>query len=160
MATTAIYPGTFDPLTYGHVDLITRAAKIFDRTVVAVAQSSNKTPIFSLAKRVSLAEAVLSSQLNIEVCGFDDLLVTFARRKNAQFILRGLRVVTDFDYELPLNWINKKLAPELETLFLIPAEEYAYISSSLVKEIAKLGGNVSNFVPSLITTALNEYYQK
>jgi len=151
----AIYPGTFDPITNGHTDLIQRAAKLFDKVIVAVAASSGKRPRFSLQERVDLANQVLASVKKIEIIEFDILLVDFTRQCEADVILRGLRAVSDFEYEFQLAGMNRRLAPEVETMFLTPAEQFAYISSSLVKEIAALGGNVSEFVHPLVVEALN-----
>ena len=151
----AIYPGTFDPITNGHTDLIQRAAKLFDKVIVAVAASSGKRPRFSLQERVDLANQVLASVKKIEIIEFDTLLVDFTRQCKADVILRGLRAVSDFEYEFQLAGMNRRLAPEVETMFLTPAEKFAYISSSLVKEIAALGGNVSEFVHPLVVEALN-----
>ncbi|MCW8905500.1 MULTISPECIES: pantetheine-phosphate adenylyltransferase [Sedimenticola] len=151
----AIYPGTFDPITNGHTDLIQRAAKLFDKVIVAVAASSGKRPRFSLQERVDLANQVLASVKKIEIIEFDTLLVDFTRQCKADVILRGLRAVSDFEYEFQLAGMNRRLAPEVETMFLTPAEQFAYISSSLVKEIAALGGNVSEFVHPLVVEALN-----
>jgi len=151
----AIYPGTFDPITNGHTDLIQRAAKLFDKVIVAVAASSGKGPRFSLQERVDLANQVLASVKKIEIIEFDTLLVDFTRQCQADVILRGLRAVSDFEYEFQLAGMNRRLAPEVETMFLTPAEQFAYISSSLVKEIAALGGNVSEFVHPLVVEALN-----
>ncbi len=156
MTTTAIYPGTFDPITNGHTDLIQRASKLFDKVIVAVAEHSGKQPAFSLQERIDLANTVLTNVDKIEVCGFDTLLVDFARQKNAQIILRGLRAVSDFEYEFQLTGMNRKMAPEIETLFLMPAEQYTYISSSLVKELARLGGDVSSFVHEKVFSALKD----
>ena len=151
---TVIYPGTFDPLTNGHIDLVERAAQLFGQVVVAIAYSEKKTPLFSLEERIALCEASLSHLDNIEVCGFNNLLTDFAKSKNARCVLRGLRAVSDFEYEFQLAGMNRRLAPEVETLFLTPAEQYAYISSSLVREIAALGGDVSEFVHPLVRGAL------
>ncbi len=156
MTKTAIYPGTFDPITHGHTDLIQRASKLFDKVIVAVAAHSGKNPAFSLEKRIQLAKTVLDGIDGVEVCGFDILLANFAQQKNAQVILRGLRAISDFEYEFQLTGMNRKLAPELETMFLMPAEQYTYISSSLVKEVARLSGDVSGFVHEAVFTALKD----
>ena len=146
MKITAIYPGTFDPITNGHVDLVQRACHLFDHVVVAIAAGSAKAPVFSLDERVALAREVLTDCDNMEVCGFDSLLVDFMQEKGARVIIRGLRAVSDFEYEFQLASMNRKLAPEVETVFLTPAEQFSFISSSLVREIARLGGDVSDFV--------------
>ncbi len=151
---TAIYPGTFDPITNGHSDLIERASRLFDRVIVAVAANPKKTPMFDLVERVALAKKALDGLENVHVEGFDSLLVDYVRRQDAQVILRGLRAVSDFEYEFQLAGMNRRLAPEVETLFLTPAEQYAYISSSLVKEVAGLGGDVTPFVDSAVEAAL------
>ena len=154
MTKTAIYPGTFDPITNGHLDLIQRASKLFDKVIVAIAANSGKQPAFSLQERIDLANTVLIDIDGVEVVGFDILLVEFAKQQNAQVILRGLRAVSDFEYEFQLTGMNRKMAPEIETLFLTPAEQYTYISSSLVKEVARLNGDVSEFVPEAVFKAL------
>jgi pantetheine-phosphate adenylyltransferase len=152
----AIYPGTFDPITNGHIDLVQRAAKMFDTVIVAIASSSKKSPKFSLEKRVELAEQVLADCPNVAVQGFDILLVEFARQQKATVLIRGLRAVSDFEYEFQLASMNRHLAPELESVFLMPADEYSFISSSLVKEVAALGGDISNFVHPAVFKALNK----
>ena len=154
MPNIAIYPGTFDPITHGHTDLIQRASRLFDRVIVAVAAKPGKSPLFNLDERLALAKTALAGQDNVEVCGFEGLLVEFARQKEAKAILRGLRAVSDFDYEFQLAGMNRKLASDIETLFLTPAEQYANISSSLVREIAALGGDVSPFVHKKIVAEL------
>ncbi len=154
MNITAIYPGTFDPITNGHSDLVARAARLFDQVIVAVAANPAKTPEFSLDERVRLARSVLGGISNVEVCGFDTLLADFAQARGARVILRGLRAVSDFEHEFQLAGMNRRLAPEIETLFLTPAEQYTYISSSLVREIARFGGDVSAFVPEIVQAAL------
>lgn len=159
MHTTAIYPGTFDPITNGHTDLVERAAKIFPRVIVAVASNLDKRPLFSLEQRVELARDVLKHVPNVEVCGFSILLAHFALEKGAQIILRGLRAVSDFEFEFQLANMNRQIAPMLETVFLTPAEAYSFISSSLVKEIAKLKGEVSRFVAPVVDSALKKRYQ-
>jgi pantetheine-phosphate adenylyltransferase len=151
---TAIYPGTFDPITNGHSDLISRAAALFDKVIVAVATSAGKGPRFSLEQRVDLARQVLANIGNVEIIAFDSLLVDVARQCQADVILRGLRAVSDFEYEFQLAGMNRRLAPEVETMFLTPAEKFAYISSSLVREIAALGGDVSEFVHPVVVEAL------
>ncbi|HLA74607.1 MAG TPA: pantetheine-phosphate adenylyltransferase [Gammaproteobacteria bacterium] len=156
MKITAIYPGTFDPITHGHSDLIQRAARLFDHVIVAIAANPTKKPFFPLEKRVALAQAVLTNLPNVEVSGFDSLLVDYANERNAQVIVRGLRAVSDFEHEFQLASMNRRLAPKVETLFLTPAEQYAYISSSLVREIAALGGDVSAFVHEQVRKALTE----
>jgi pantetheine-phosphate adenylyltransferase len=158
MSIIAIYPGTFDPITHGHADIVRRASRLFGHTVVAVAESPRKEPSFSLDERVRLARSALAGLANVEVRGFDMLLARFAREQGASVILRGLRAVSDFEHEFQLAAMNRQLAPELETLFLSPAEEYSFVSSSLVREIARLGGDVSNFVSPAVVHALAERY--
>jgi len=154
MEKTAIYPGTFDPITLGHCDLIQRASKLFDQVIIAIAASPSKQPAFSLRERIEMAQQSLTGIGNIKVCGFDTLLVNFAREMQAQVIIRGLRAVSDFEYEFQLADMNRKLAPEIETLFLMPAEQFANISSSLVREVAALGGDIAAFVPDNVKNAL------
>jgi len=154
--TIAIYPGTFDPITHGHTDLVLRATRIFDHVIVAVAANTNKQPVFSLEERVELARETLAEVENVEVCGFDTLLVDFAHARNAHVILRGLRAVSDFEHEIQLASINRRLSPDVETLFLTPAEQYTYISSSLIREIASLGGDISAFVHEKVGYALQK----
>jgi pantetheine-phosphate adenylyltransferase len=150
----AIYPGTFDPITNGHLDLITRAAKLYDKVIVAVAANKSKTPLFTLDERVDLVNKVITPFTNVSVIGFNNLLVDCARDNNATVIMRGLRAVSDFEYEFQLAGMNRRLAPELETVFLTPAEQYEFISSSMIREIAQLHGNVSCFVPDIVQQAL------
>ncbi|MFU8788469.1 MAG: pantetheine-phosphate adenylyltransferase [Methylobacter sp.] len=150
MPITAIYPGTFDPITNGHLDLIARASKLYTKIVVAVAVNRGKTPLFSLDERVGLAKSVTAEFANVVVIGFDNLLVECAKQQGAHVILRGLRAVSDFEYEFQLAGMNRRLAPDLETVFLTPAEQYEFISSSMIREIAQLNGDVSCFVPDLV----------
>ncbi len=152
---SAVYPGTFDPITNGHSDLVQRAAKLFDRVIVAVAENPGKKPVFNTDERVDLATQVLAGIDGVTVCSFNSLLVDLVREHDAQVILRGLRAVSDFDYEFQLAGMNRRLAPEIETLFLTPAEHYSYISSSLVREIAALNGDVGPFVHDSVRAALN-----
>lgn len=154
MITTAIYPGTFDPITNGHIDLVMRASKLFNKVIVAIAINPSKKPAFSLAERVDLAKQTLSDLDNVEVCGFEGLLIDAATQKQAMVIIRGLRAVSDFEHEFQLAGMNRRMRPEIETLFLTPAEQFTYISSSLVREIAALGGDVSAFVAPCVTVAL------
>jgi pantetheine-phosphate adenylyltransferase len=157
---TAIYPGTFDPITNGHIDLVIRASKLFERVIVAVAINPSKEPAFDLDKRVGLAKETLASLANVDVCGFEGLLIDVARQQGAEVILRGLRAVSDFEHEFQLAGMNRRMEPNVETLFLTPAEQFSYISSSLVREIASLGGDVSDFVAPEVATALAEMYTK
>ena len=154
-----VYPGTFDPFTRGHEDLVRRASRIFDRVIVAVAQSSGKGPFFTLEERIELAREGLANLPNVEVRGFDSLLANFVREVGAGVILRGLRAVSDFEYEFQLASMNRHLIPEAETLFLTPGEKYSFISSSLVREIARLGGDVSGFVHPAVQRALRARWQ-
>ena len=155
----AIYPGTFDPITNGHIDLITRAARIFDRVIVAVAENRGKTPLFNLKERVQLdEEAVSDIEGVVEVVGFENLLVECAREHHAGVILRGLRAVSDFEFEFQLAGMNRHLDKELETMFLTPSEKYAFISSSVIREIARLGGDISPFVTERVNVALSKKY--
>ena len=156
----AIYPGTFDPLTNGHVDLIGRAGRMFDKVVVSIAESPHKKPAFPLEERISLARSVLAEAdcRNVEIVGFDNLLAHFVAEQGAGVILRGLRAVSDFEYEFQLASMNRHLARHVETVFLTPAEEYSFISSSLVKEIARLNGDVSQFVNRRVAAALRQRY--
>lgn len=155
MTRRAIYPGTFDPITFGHADLARRALRLFDDLVVAVATDSVKEPTFTTEERVEMARLALADvSERVEVVGFDGLLVDFARAKGAQAIIRGLRAVSDFEYEFQLASMNRQLAPDLESIFLTPAKEYAFVSSSLVKEVAALGGDVSHFTPAEVERML------
>ncbi|MBE8190264.1 MAG: pantetheine-phosphate adenylyltransferase [Candidatus Thioglobus sp.] len=154
MAKIAIYPGSFDPITNGHIDLIKRASKLFDGVIIGITQNSKKPTFLSIAERISIAKIALKDLENVEVLGFETLLVDFAERQNAQVILRGLRAVSDFEYEFQLSGMNKHLNPDIETLFMTPAEKYANISSSLVREILLLGGDISAFVPKSVEQLL------
>lgn len=155
---TVVYPGTFDPITNGHMDLIERASRLFDKVIIAVASSTKKNPLFTLEERVTLANNILGHLDNIEICGFDVLLADFVRKHNANAVLRGLRAVSDFEYEFQLANMNRALAPEMESIFLTPAEHLSYISSSLVREIASLGGDVSKFVHPQVQQALTKKF--
>lgn len=154
MNVTAIYPGTFDPITRGHVDLVCRASRIFDRVILAVAESKNKTPLFDFQERMGMAREAVAGLPNVEVIGFNSLLVDCAREHGATVILRGLRAVSDFEFEFQMAGMNRSLSPELETIFLTPGESYAFLSSSVIREIAKFGGDVSAFVPEHVRAAL------
>lgn len=153
-----IYPGTFDPITRGHMDLVERAARLFDKIVIAVAESPRKKPMFDLGERVKMAEKVTAHLDNVEVTGFSSLLASFVAEQQAQVILRGLRAVSDFEYEFQMANMNRVLAPKVESLFLTPAEQYSYISSTLVREIASLGGDISKFVDPCVQKALTDKF--
>lgn len=150
----AVYPGTFDPFTRGHEDLVRRAARLFGRVIIGVAESRKKQPLFSLADRVAMAKEILSDVKNVEVFGFDGLLMKFVYENNASIVLRGLRAVSDFDYEFQMAGMNRNLYPDVETVFLTPAEQYMFISSTMVREIAILGGDVSKFVQAPVLAQL------
>jgi pantetheine-phosphate adenylyltransferase len=155
----AVYPGTFDPITHGHTDLVTRAARVFEQVIVAIAESPHKTPFFSLEKRIELAASQLSGLDNIRIVGFSNLLVDFVRENEASVIVRGLRAVSDFEYEFQLASMNRNLCEEVETMFLTPDEKYGFISSTLVREVARLGGDVSQFVGPQIQLALRDQFR-
>jgi pantetheine-phosphate adenylyltransferase len=155
----AVYPGTFDPLTSGHEDLVRRASSLFERVIIGVAESYSKRPLFSLAERVDIAREVLADYPNVEIHGFDCLLMEFMRRHGASVILRGLRAVSDFEYEFQMAGMNRNLYPDVETLFLTPSDQYMFVSATIVREIAALGGDVSKFVPSLVQRRLAEKIQ-
>jgi len=154
----AVYPGTFDPLTRGHEDLVRRGAQLFDQVIVGVAERREKSPQFSLAERIAMAQEVLSEYANVKVMGFSGLLMHFVEEQGANVVLRGLRAVSDFEYEFQLAGMNRVIYPQVETLFLTPGEEFMFISSSMVREIASLGGDVSRFVHPLIQARLNEKF--
>ena len=156
---TVVYPGTFDPITNGHTDLVERAARMFDHIILAVADNPKKKPMLDVETRVDLAKDVLGHLHNVEVVGFSSLLAEFVQEKQANIILRGLRAVSDFEYEFQLANMNRVLAPNVESMFLTPAEKYSYISSTLVREIASLGGDVSNFVHPEVAKALQKSVQ-
>lgn len=156
MQKIAAYPGTFDPVTNGHADLVRRAMHVFDKVVIGVAASPHKEPVFSLEERVNLAITVFADFENVEICGFNGLLVDFARENNAVAVLRGLRAVSDFEFEFQLASMNRQLDPTLESIFLTPAEQFSFISSSLVREVALLGGDVSQFVHPQVAQALKQ----
>ena len=151
---TIVYPGTFDPITNGHIDLVERASSLFDHVIVAVASSKKKEPLFDMNERIKLARKALLNFDNVEVIGFDYLLVNFVKDQNADAILRGLRAVSDFEYEFQLANMNRALSPKIESIFLTPSEKLSYISSSLVKEIGSLGGDINAFVPPCVRDAL------
>lgn len=152
----AVYPGTFDPFTRGHEDLVRRAALLFDRVIVAVAASQSKGPIFTTEERVGIATEAVKSFPNVEVVGFNSLLMEFVRQQGARVIIRGLRAVSDFEYEFQMAGMNRKLFPDVETVFLTPAEEYMFISATMVREIARLGGDVSKFVQPPVQAYLRQ----
>ncbi|MDX1609461.1 MAG: pantetheine-phosphate adenylyltransferase [Halofilum sp. (in: g-proteobacteria)] len=158
MDVTAVYPGTFDPVTNGHVDVAERASHMFHRVVISIAENPGKKPFFPLDERVELAEAAFADYPNIEVNSFRALLVDYAREQGAAVILRGLRAVSDFEFEVQLSGMNRRLAPDIETLFIAAAQEYGFVSSSLVREIASLGGDVSEFVPASVKQALDRRF--
>ena len=158
MSHRAIYPGTFDPMTKGHVDLIERACKLFDSVVIAVAASEAKNPLFTLEERIDIAEKIFHDNDKVEIVGFSGLLVDLAKDNDAKILIRGLRVVADFEYEFQLANMNRAMMPELESVFLTPKEQYSYISSSLVKEICKMGGDVSEFVDAISLSELKRKY--
>jgi pantetheine-phosphate adenylyltransferase len=157
MKRNAMYPGTFDPITNGHHDLVRRAASIFDRVIVAIAANPNKAPMFSLESRIDLARRVLHDLPNVEVVGYSDLTVEFARKNNVSVVMRGLRAVSDFEFEFQLANMNRHLSPDIETVFLTPQEQFTFISSTLVREIAVLGGNVAEFVHPIVEVELKKH---
>ena len=150
----ALYPGSFDPLTNGHVDIIQRGARLFDRIIVAILMNREKTPLFSTAERVDIAREVFASEANVEVEMFEGLLVEYAQRREASVIVRGLRAVSDFEYEMQMALMNRHLSPDLETVFMMPGEAYTYLSSRLVKEVFALGGSVAGLVPPAVERRL------
>ena len=152
----AVYPGTFDPMTMGHVDLVKRASKLFDSVIIAIASSDSKKPMFSLEERIEIGNKIFADDPKVEVIGFSGLLVNFAKDNDANILIRGLRVVADFEYEFQLANMNRAMSPDIESVFLTPKEEYSYISSSLVKEIATMGGDVTRFVDPITLEALHK----
>lgn len=160
MSSKAIYPGTFDPITNGHLDLVTRASKMFDHIILAIAASSSKNPLFTLEERVALATQVTAHLDNVEVLGFNELMAHFAAHQNANILVRGLRAVSDFEYELQLANMNRHLMPQLESVFLMPSEQWSFISSTLVKEVARHGGDITAFLPDVVAKTLMEKLTK
>ena len=156
MPVLAVYPGSFDPLTNGHVDIISRGARLFDRIVVAILVNAEKTPLFTIQERVDIARAVFMDQPNVEVDTFDGLLVDYVEKRRAQVIVRGLRAVSDFEFEFQMALMNRRLNSTIETVFMMPAEQYTYISSRLIKEVFSLGGRVHGLVPDMVETRLRE----
>jgi pantetheine-phosphate adenylyltransferase len=150
----AVYPGSFDPPTNGHVDIVSRGAHLFDRIIVAILMNADKRPLFSVEERVAMLRDVFAGQASVEIDTFDGLLVDYARRRQASVIVRGLRAVADFEYEMQMALMNRHLSPAIETIFMMPAEEYTYVSSRLVKEVAALGGSVSGLVPQVVEQRL------
>ena len=156
----AVYPGTFDPLTSGHEDLVKRASSLFERVIIGVAESRTKHPMFSLAERVEIARDVLTGYPNIEIHGFDCLLMDFMRQHGASVIMRGLRAVSDFEYEFQMAGMNRNLYPDVETVFLTPSDQYMFVSATMVREIASLGGDVSKFVPAQVQQRLASKFRQ
>jgi pantetheine-phosphate adenylyltransferase len=154
--TLAVYPGSFDPLTNGHVDIISRGSRVFDRIIIAILLNVEKAPLFTVSERVEIAREVFAKYPNVEVDTFDGLLVEYARRRQAGVIVRGLRAISDFEYEMQMALMNRHLNPEVETVFMMPAVPYTYVSSRLVKEVVALGGSVTTLVPSLVEDRLRE----
>ena len=153
---TAIYPGSFDPVTYGHIDIIKRSAKMVDKLIIGVLSNSSKTPLFSVEERVNMLKEVTKDLPNVEIIPFDGLLVDFAEQIGADVVIRGLRAITDFEYELQMSQTNQRMKPDIETMFLTTSIEYSYLSSTTVREIAAFGGAVSQFVPEAVEIALRE----
>jgi pantetheine-phosphate adenylyltransferase len=160
MQRIAVYPGTFDPITNGHTDLVSRAARVFPKVIIAIAESPHKKPLFCLEERIQLSQNQMAHLDNVEVVGFSNLLVEFVQQIGASVIIRGLRAVSDFEYEFQLASMNRHLAPAVETLFLTPDEDYSFISSSLVKEIARLNGDVSEFVCKEVQQAMRKRFEE
>jgi pantetheine-phosphate adenylyltransferase len=158
--TTAIYPGSFDPITFGHLDVMERAARLFDRLLIAVAHNEEKKPLFTAKQRMKLISDSIGPHDNVEIVSFDGLLVDFARKSGANAVVRGLRAVTDFEYEFQMALMNKTLSPELETVFLTSREAFTYLSSRVIKEVARLGGDVNKFVPAPVAAALKKALRK
>ena len=156
MSTLAVYPGSFDPLTNGHVDIIERGARLFDRIIVAIAVNTEKAPMFTMAERVDIARAVFTNHPNVEVDTFEGLLVEYVARRKANVIVRGLRAVSDFEYEMQMALMNRELQGSIETVFMMPAAQYSFISSRLIKEVFTLGGKVHGLVPELVEKKLRE----
>ncbi|MEQ1870648.1 MAG: pantetheine-phosphate adenylyltransferase [Vicinamibacterales bacterium] len=156
MPTLAVYPGSFDPITNGHVDIIHRGARLFDRIVVAIAANAEKTPLFTMTERIEIARLVFADTPNVEVEAFDGLLVDYVQRRKAQVIVRGLRAVSDFEYEFQMALMNRRLNDQVETIFMMPAEQYSYISSRLIKEVFSLGGRVHGLVPDMVEDRLRQ----
>jgi pantetheine-phosphate adenylyltransferase len=157
---TVIYPGSFDPLTNGHLDIVQRAARLFDRVIVAVAGNESKHPLFTLEERVELTRASVASMANVEVDSFEGLLINYVALRNGHAIIRGLRAVSDFEFEFQLALMNRKLDERVETIFMMPKDTYTFLSSRIVKEIARLGGNVQPFVPERVEQALRERHKR
>lgn len=155
MEVTAIYPGTFDPMTLGHIDVALRAGKMFDRLIIAIAESPNKKPHFDLDERAAMANEIMQEHASIEIQSFDGLLVDLAQRINARVIVRGLRAISDFDYEVQIAGVNRHLAPDVETVFIAASHDYTFLSSSIVREIASFGGDYSEFVHPVVVSAFN-----
>ena len=158
MERIAVYPGTFDPITNGHTDLVSRAAKVFPKVIVAIAESPHKKPLFTLEERIEMSRTEMASMGNVEIVGFSNLLVEFVQQLGASVIVRGLRAVSDFEYEFQLASMNRHLAPTVETMFLTPDEEYGFMSSTLVKEVARLDGDVSSFVSPAVAQAMAQRF--
>jgi pantetheine-phosphate adenylyltransferase len=158
MPTLAVYPGSFDPLTNGHVDIITRGARLFDRIVVAILVNAEKSPLFSMDERVAIARTVFKDQPNVEIDTFDGLLVDYVARRGAQVIVRGLRAVSDFEFEFQMALMNQRLNGRIDTIFMMPAEQYTYISSRMIKEVFSLGGRVHGLVPDTVEDRLREKF--
>ncbi len=156
----AVYPGTFDPMTFGHIDIITRAAVLFDKLVIGVLNNSAKTPLFSVEERVNILKKATNGIPNVEVVSFEGLAVDFARQHSASVIVRGLRLITDFEYELQMAQTNRKLAPDVDTTFLYTSLQYSFLSSTTVKEVASFGGDISEFVPDFVADAIMEKLDK
>ncbi len=154
MSKVAVYPGSFDPVTYGHLDIIKRALKIFDRVIVAVAHNAEKSPLFDVAERVELLKKALKGLKRVEVDDFDILVVDYVKKKNATVVIRGLRMISDFEYEFQMALTNRKLCSSVETIFMMPSESYSYLSSKLIKEAASLGANLKGFVPPFVGKAI------
>jgi len=153
---TAVYPGTFDPVTYGHIDIIKRAARIFDKVIIAVAHNNEKSPLFNVNERVSMLKDAVKGLNNVVVDDFEGLVVAYAKRKGARVMIRGLRMISDFEYEFQMALTNRKLSEDIETIFMMPNESYSYISSKLIKEAASLGADVKNFIPRKVQILLKE----